>query len=258
MTTTDGVAIVTGSGSGIGRATAKELAKDGRSVVVADIDQEGANQTVELIEAETDQDGLAVECDVSDQESVQTLFDTTLAEFGRVDVLVNNAGIFSQFDTLNDSFEKFENLIRTNLYGAYFCTRRFLKERVDVDGYGRIVNVSAMHSQYSHPNMMNYDIAKAGMEAMTRSTAVQHAEHVIANAVGPGFISTPMLSGTFGENPLEQDWFQDLYVENKKIPMARPGEAEEVAKLVCFLASERNTYVTGQMIPIDGGLTVTY
>jgi len=258
MTLSDDIAIVTGGGSGIGRATALELAGGGADVVVPDLDEGAAAETAEMVESETAARASPLECDVSDPGAVAGLFETTIDKYGGVDVLVNNAGQFRQFDSTSDSNEDFEYLIRNNLYSAYYCTREFLQHRLDREGLGRLVNVSAMHSQYSHPNMLNYDIAKAGMEAMTRSMAVDYADSLIANTVAPGFIATPMITDTFGGNALEQDWFKDWYVKNRKIPLARAGETEEVARLIRFLASPDNSYVTGQMIPIDGGLSATY
>lgn len=256
-------AIVTGGAQGIGRAIAEELAAHGANVVIADI-QNAESAAEELAE---DMEGTAqgIPGDISDPDYVATLFEATVERFGGLDILVNNAGIFSPFDVFTDSWDDFMDVFEVNLFGAIYCARRAANEFKQPEfsgrsqgGRGRILNISSIHSEFSEPTAFHYDIAKAGMDAMTRSLAIELAPHdVLVNCIQPGFIETPM-SIVDGENELEADWFQEWYVDQRKVPLGRAGQPAELAKAARFLVSPENTYITGQTIPVDGGLTITF
>jgi 3-oxoacyl-[acyl-carrier protein] reductase len=241
----DRVAIITGASRGIGRAVALALAAEGAKVVVNYASSSDAAQQV--VTAITDAGGsaIALQADVSKLEQVDALFNETLEKFGRVDVLVNNAGITRDTLLLRMKPEDWQAVIDLNLTGVFLCTRAvsklMLKQRS-----GRIINIASVSGQMGNPGQANYSAAKAGVIGFTKTVAKELASRgITVNAVAPGFIATDMTSELKSEEIL------------KYIPLGRYGEPEEVAGMVRFLAADSAAaYITGQVFNVDGGMVM--
>lgn len=246
------IAIVTGSDSGIGKAIAVEFAREGASVVVTwHSDEEGAKETFALAEAAGGR-GIVQRLDIADEASVEALFRATDEALGTVDILVNNAGIGSGDATADLPTETFDKVLRTDLYGPFFCARAFIQRRRAAGGRGKIVNVTSVHDSIPSPKGIPYSAAKGGLLTVTRSLALELAPMKInVNAIAPGQIRTPMTGGRIADPKAHAE-------EMKNIPWGRPGEPEEVAILALYLASDDSDYVTGQSFVIDGGLEMNW
>ena len=241
------VAIVTGGGRGIGRAVAVRLAEEGASVAISyRKDAAAAEEAAAAVRA------AGVECeifkgDVASPEDVQALFKGVGGAFGRVDILINNAGITRDNIMLRMKEEEFDDVLRTNLGGTYLCTRAALRPMVRAR-WGRIVNVSSVVGLVGNAGQANYAASKAGIIGFTKSVAREVAQRgITANAIAPGYVETE-LTGSLPEDV--KDRIRD------QVPLGRFGEAEEVAEVVAFLAGEGAGYVTGQTIAVDGGMTM--
>lgn len=247
------VAIVTGSDSGIGQATAIELARAGADVAVTfRSDRDGAEETARLVR-EAGRRALVRQLDVMDEGQVEALFDATEAELGVPDILVNNAGTGGNADVAGMSTETWDRVIRTDLYGPFFCCRAFIQRRKRTGaGGGKIVNVTSVHEAIPTPGGAAYGAAKGGLLTFTRSLALELAPlRINVNAVAPGLIRTPMTQERTSDP-------EAMKKELPRIPWSRPGEPQEVAKLALYLASEEADYVTGQSFTIDGGLEMNW
>ena len=240
-------AMVTGGSRGIGRAVCLELAKGGANVVLCYAGNENAaNDTVAACEALGDK-ALAIRCNVADAGEVKALVDTAVKTFGRVDILVNNAGITRDGLLMTMKEEDFDAVVATNLRGTFLCmkavSRIMMKQR-----YGRIVNLSSVVGLRGNAGQVNYAASKAGVVGMTKSLAKELASrNVTVNAVAPGFIETDMTAAM-----PEAAKTATL----ASIPMQRLGAAEDVARAVAFLASDEAAYITGQVLAIDGGMSM--
>lgn len=240
-------AIVTGAGRGIGRAVAVRLAKDGFDVVVnCAHSEDAARETASVCEAYGVR-ALVVRADVSDQDGAKKLFDETIAAFGRVDVLVNNAGITRDGLLLRMKPEDFEAVIATNLTGTFLCMKQAARYMLRAK-YGRIINMSSVVGLRGNAGQVNYAASKAGVIGMTKSAAKElAAKQITVNAVAPGMIETDM-TRAMPENAHE--------AMKSGIPAGRIGRPEDVADAVAFFASEQASYITGQVLAVDGGLAV--
>ena len=240
-------AVVTGGSRGLGRAVCLELAAGGANVVLCYAGNENAaNETAAACEA-LGAKVLAVRCDVADSAQVKALMDEALKAFGRIDILVNNAGITRDGLLMMMKETDFDDVINTNLKGAFLCmkavARTMMKQR-----YGRIVNLSSVVGLRGNAGQVNYAASKAGIIGMTKSLAKELASRgVTVNAVAPGFMETDMTAAM-----PEAAKTATLAA----IPMGRMGAAEDVAKAVAFLASEEAGYITGQVIAVDGGMSM--
>ncbi len=249
----DKVAIVTGAGSGIGRASAFEFAKHGARVCIADVDRTGADRTAQAIR---DNGGTAivVEVDVSDGEAVQNLVDRTVAEFGRLDYAHNNAGtegrVESSRGTLGTSEEEWDRLMSINLKGIWMCMRAQIPHMLEAGG-GSIVNSGSISSLVgSTAGFVAYSASKSGILGLTRSSALEFASQGIRiNAVCPGYIETPLWQKYIDEDASVQETI------SKRQPIGRLGTAEEVAQAVVWLCSDASALITGVALPLDGGFT---
>lgn len=241
------VAIVTGAASGIGRATALALAREGARVVVSDVDEAGGEETVSMIENQHGGDAIFVKTDVSDPEAVRALVDEAVDAYGQLDVLVNNAGIGGEAAMLADySLESWDRVIGINLNGVFYGMKYALPAMLD-NGGGSIVNVASILGAVGFATASAYVTAKHGVLGLTQNAALEYsAQGVRVNAVGPGFIRTPMIS------ELEQDEETDQMLVSMH-PIGRLGEPEEVAELIVWLASDKASFVTGAYYPVDGG-----
>ena len=245
----DRVALVTGSDSGIGQATATELAREGADVVVTfRRDEDGAAATRSQVEA-LGRRAIAVQADLTDEGAVERLFDRAVGSFGRVDILVNNAGVNGTgVEIVDMETATWDRAMRTNLYGYFFCARRFARERRAAGGGGRIINITSIHDEAPSPGNAEYDTTKGGQQMLTRTLALELAPlRITVNAIGPGMILTPMNQASV-EDPAVRERHA------AKIPLERAGTPAEVARLVVYLASDDAAYVTGTTVYIDGGL----
>ena len=251
------VAIVNGSGRGIGRATAELLAGEGASVVVNGRTAGEVEAVVGHIQAQGGK-ASAVVADLGQTESAERLVGAAIREFGGVDILVNNAAVFKTHDFTQDSFADWMKVVEVNLLGAVRLAKAAAAWMVQNSRAGRIVNVSSVHGFLAENRSSHYDVSKGGLDQLTRTLAVELAPHdILVNGVSPGFVDTAM-SVVNGVNELESESFREIYVKRRRIPLARAAQPEEIARVIAFLAGPENTYITGQSIVVDGGLSITF
>jgi 3-oxoacyl-[acyl-carrier protein] reductase len=246
MMLNDSVAIVTGSGQGIGRAIALELAAAGVQVVVNDVNSDKAEETVKLIRA-AGGEGLAVQADVTKTADVDRLIKTTLDHFGKINILINNAGITRDSLLLRMKEADWDAVLAINLKGVFLCTKAvskgMLKQRSGV-----IVNISSVVGLSGNAGQANYAASKAGIIGFSKSIAKEFASRGIrVNAIAPGYISTDMTE-TLGEG-LQTEVL-------RAIPLGRLGKPEDIAQVVRFLVSPAASYITGQTLCVDGGMEI--
>lgn len=242
---TDRVAIVTGASRGIGKAIALSLAENGAKVACIATSAERVASTVEQIRAEGGE-AEAFGCHVGVTEDVQGVVNAVLEKWGKVDILVNNAGITRDTMLANMKDDDWDAVIETNLRGAFLFTRACIMPMMQ-KRWGRIVNISSVSGLIGNPGQANYSASKAGLIGFTNTVAREYAKRKITvNAVAPGFIATDMTS-VLSDTIIEE--------AKKRIPLKRVGEAQEIADAVLFLASEAASYITGQVLPVDGGMT---
>lgn len=240
------IALVTGSGSGIGREIALLLAKNGANIVVNDVSEANAEATAKDIR-EMGREALAAFANVADAKAVNEMFSQLKSQFGKVDILVNNAGITRDNFLLKMSEEEWDQVIDVNLKGVFNCCKSAAAMMVE-SNYGKIVNISSASGQMGNIGQVNYAASKGGVISITKTLAKELARNNInVNAVSPGFIDTPMT----GEVP---DKVKDFLV--KQIPLGRPGTPSDIANAVAFLASDLSSYITGQIIACNGGIYV--
>jgi glucose 1-dehydrogenase len=248
----DKVALITGSDSGIGQATAIEFAREGADVVVNYLeDADGAEATRQAVEAEGRR-AIVERADVSDEAQVDRLFDAAIEAFGRVDVLMNNAGVDASGDEVADlSTETFDKALRTNLYGPFFCCRRYVRLRkAGSDTGGKIINVTSVHQNIPNAGGADYDCSKGAVRMLTRTLALELAPlRINVNSLGPGMVLTP-----FNQPAIDDPDLLDEQVQS--IPWKRAAQPEEIARLAVFLASGDSDYVTGATYFMDGGLMI--
>ena len=243
------VALVTGAGRGIGAATALRFAEDGARVALADLDQEGAAQVAERIGA-SGSEAFALPCDVADPTAAQAAVDETVHRFGRLDVLVNNAGVVRDNLLFKMSDEDFDAVVAVHVRGTFLCARAAQTYMV-AQKYGRIISLSST-SALGRRGQVNYAAAKAAIQGMTRTLAIELGPFgITANAVAPGFIDTAMTQQTARRMGLAPEAYQQLAAE--RIPLRRVGQPAEVASVIAFLASDDASYVSGQTIYVAGG-----
>jgi 3-oxoacyl-[acyl-carrier protein] reductase len=242
------IAIVTGGSRGIGRAIATTLAAAGATVVVNY--QRNAAAAEETVAAITAADGAAIslQADVSVAEDVERLFKTVIERYGTVDILVNNAGITRDTLLLRMKEDDFDAVIDTNLRGVYLCTRAALRPMTKARS-GRIINITSVVGLIGNAGQSNYAAAKAGIIGFTRAVAREMASrNITVNAVAPGYIETELTAGL-------GDQVRAAILE--AIPLGRLGTPQDVASLVCFLASDAAAYITGQTLTVDGGMVMS-
>ncbi|WP_041334817.1 MULTISPECIES: 3-oxoacyl-[acyl-carrier-protein] reductase [unclassified Roseiflexus] len=247
MSLKDRIAVVTGGSRGIGRAIAMTLAAAGATVVVNY--QRNAAAADETVAAITAADGAAIsiQADVSVSADVERLFKTVLDQYGTVDILVNNAGITRDTLLLRMKEDDFDTVIDTNLRGVYLCTKAALRPMTRARS-GRIINITSVVGLIGNAGQSNYAAAKAGIIGFTRAVAREMASRgITVNAVAPGYIETELTAG-LGE--------QVRAAILEAIPLGRLGTPQDVANLVCFLASDAAAYITGQTLTVDGGMVM--
>ncbi|NFV81172.1 glucose 1-dehydrogenase [Magnetospirillum aberrantis SpK] len=236
-------ALVTGASRGIGAAIARAFAAQGARVTVG---YHSNAQAAAQVVAEIGGDAFAVALDVADRASVETALDAVVARFGRLDVLVNNAGILKQTPFLEIDEAEWDSMLAVNLKGVFLCTQGAAR-RFGPEG-GAVVNLSSMGGQMGGPKAPHYAAAKAAVISFTRSTARLLAPNVRVNAIAPGFIRTEMYEHIMAQGHTTED------AVVAGVPLARVGEPADVAEAAVFLASDAASYVTGQVINVNGGV----
>lgn len=254
------VALVTGGSSGIGQAIAVRLGQEGVDVAINYVGRpEGAEATKESIEhgvhdcleqlARAGTRPTLVEADVSREDEVEEMYARVLAEYGRLDFLVNNAGIQVAEDTENLSVAAFDRVLAVNLRGAFLCAQQAIRAFLAA-GSGAIVNVSSVHQVIPKPRFVSYAVSKGGMQNLTHTLALEYAGRGIrVNGVGPGATITP-INRSWIDDPVKRQAVES------HIPMRRAGDATEMAAVAAFLLSDEAGYITGQTLFVDGGLTL--
>ncbi|MDD3347267.1 3-oxoacyl-[acyl-carrier-protein] reductase [Oscillibacter sp.] len=240
-------AVVTGGSRGLGRAISLELAKGGANVVLCYAGNESAaEETVQSCEALGGK-ALAIRCDVSQSDEVKALMDAALTAFGRIDILVNNAGITRDALLMTMKEADFDAVTATNLKGTFLCMKAVARQMMR-QKYGRIVNLSSVVGLHGNAGQVNYAASKAGVIGMTKSLAKELASrNVTVNAVAPGFIDTDMTAA------LPEAAKTAML---SAIPVGRAGRTEDVARAVAFLAGDETGYITGQVLSVDGGMSM--
>lgn len=239
------VAIVTGAGEGIGRALARGFAREGATTVLAELDPASANS----VEAEITKDGyraIAVPTDVSNERAVTRMIETAIRELGRIDILINNAGIWppSPVDTMEE--EEWDRVIGTNLVGAFLCSRAVVPHLLS-RGAGRIISLASGRAFEGAVNGAHYAASKAGIIGFTRSLALELAPHgITANVLCPGITDT-------AQPRVHYPTDEELYARGEDIPLGRIGQPEDLVGPALFLASDAARYVTGQTVVVNGG-----
>jgi NAD(P)-dependent dehydrogenase (short-subunit alcohol dehydrogenase family) len=239
------VAIVTGSGRGIGRAIAIRFAKEGAKVVVNARKPEGTEETVGLIK-KAGGTAIGIAADVSDAKQVQSLVSQTVKKFGRLDVMVNNAGIVEEVPIREMTAEQWNSMIAVDLTGVFLGIQTAAKA---MKNGGVIISISSIAALMGFPQLAHYSAAKGGVLSMTQEAAVELAPKIRVNAIAPGIIDTDMTKA-LKENPAQ------LNAMLARISLKRLGRPEDVASAAAFLASNESAYITGQFIVVDGGWMV--
>jgi NAD(P)-dependent dehydrogenase (short-subunit alcohol dehydrogenase family) len=236
-------AVVTGGANGIGAAIVRRLSDAGVRVVVLDVEDAANVPTLRV--------------DLADPAAVIAAAAGAVARLGRADILVNCAGLTSAALTTELDLAEYHRILAVNLHAPVLLMRE-LCGPMRAAGYGRVVNVTSIHGRLSEPGSLAYDVSKAGLEAATRTAAIElAAAGVLINAIAPGFVATRM-SIVNGINELESDWFKTGYLRDGRLPIGRAAAAAEIADAAVWLASRANTYTTGQVITVDGGLSARF
>jgi 3-oxoacyl-[acyl-carrier protein] reductase len=240
----DRVALVTGGGRGIGAATARLLAAEGARVAVSDLDEAPAREVASAI------GGLGVACDVSDRESVEAMVARTVAELGRLDILVTCAGIIRDNLIFKMTDEDWDAVIDTHLKGTFLCAQAAQKQMVERK-YGKMVFLSST-SALGNRGQANYSAAKAGLQGMARTLAIELGPfNVNVNTVAPGFVETRMTRATAERMGMDYETFK--LGAASQIPLRRVGQPEDIASVIAFLCSDESSFVSGQTIYVRGG-----
>jgi 3-oxoacyl-[acyl-carrier protein] reductase len=239
------VAIITGAGSGIGKETALLFAKEGAKVVIADVNEKAGEETV--AEIKKNAEGFFVKLDVTNREQAKQMVKITLEKYGKIDVLINNAGIIQDAFLSKMTEEQWDKVINVNLKGVFNCTQAVIEVMMN-QGNGVIINTSSIVGLFGNIGQTNYAATKAGLIGMTKTLAKELGKKGIrVNAVAPGFIMTPMTSNV-PEKILE--------MMKEKTPLRRLGEAKDVAYAYLYLASDEANFVNGTVLRVDGGLVI--
>ncbi|RAN69608.1 2-hydroxycyclohexanecarboxyl-CoA dehydrogenase [Bacillus sp. SRB_336] len=241
------IAIVTGAGSGIGRGIAEKLAAEGATVVVGDINEAAAKETA----ASLGNGSVGVAADVTDRESVDAMVSAVTSEFGRIDVLVNNAGWDKVEPFLQSKIPDWDRVIAINLYGTLHCSQAVLKVMAG-QGHGAVINIGSDAGRVGSSGEAVYSAAKGGIIAFTKTAAREMARNkVTVNCVCPGPADTPLFAGISAENPKLREALE------KAIPLRRLAQPSDLANAVAFFASDDAHYITGQTLSVSGGLTMS-
>src|SRR5277367_2262893 len=242
------VAIVTGGNSGIGLAIVLELAKQGASIVIDYVSHPEATAALEQQVRALGEQAIGVQADVSKIADLQKLIDAAVQKFGRVDIMVNNAGVETRTSILDTTEAQYEKVLAINLKSAFFGTQLAAQQMIKQGGGGRIINITSVHEDWPMPGNTAYCLSKGGMRMLTRTAGVELASHgILVVGVGPGAVATPINTSTMQDPTLLQKL-------NNAIPLGRMARPEEIASLVAFLASDGASYMTATTVFADGGI----
>ncbi|MBV8900967.1 MAG: glucose 1-dehydrogenase [Verrucomicrobia bacterium] len=242
------VAIVTGGNSGIGLAIVLELAKQGANIVIDYVSHPEATEALEKQVADLGDQAIGVEADVSKVDDLQNLIEAAVQRFGRLDIMVNNAGVETRTSVLDTTEEQYEKVLAINLKSAFFGTQLAAKQMVKQGGGGRIINISSVHEDWPMPGNTPYCLSKGGMRMLTRTAGVELAPHnILVVGVGPGAVATPINLSTMKDPALMKKL-------DAAIPLGRMAQPEEIGSVVAFLAGDGARYITATTIFADGGI----
>jgi NAD(P)-dependent dehydrogenase (short-subunit alcohol dehydrogenase family) len=245
------VAVITGAGSGIGRATATLFSEEGAKVVVVDIDKERGRETVDMIKGK-EGEALFIPTDITDPSQVKSMVRKVVEIYGKIDILVNNAGLYAQGDVVNTVEEQWDKIMAVNLRAAFLCCKYSIAQMIKGGG-GVVINVSSEAGIVAIKNQVAYNASKAGLISLTKSIAVDFASHNIrANCVCPGTTETPLVTSALAKQADPEKVRREL---EKVRPADRLGRPEEIAYGILYLASDESCYATGAVLSIDGGYT---
>src|SRR5580698_28073 len=248
MSLKDKVAVVTGGNSGIGMAIVLELARQGANIVIDYIAHPEATEALEQQLRGLGDRVIGVMADVSKVDQLQNLIDAAVKEFGRVDIMVNNAGVETRTSVLDTTEQQYEKVLDINLKSAFFGTQLAARQMIKQGGGGRIINITSVHEDWPMPGNTAYCLSKGGMRMLTRTAGVELAPHnILVVGVGPGAVATPINLVTVNDPTL-------LKKLDDAIPIGRMAKPEEIASLVAFLASDSASYITATTIFADGGI----
>ncbi|MEP7381921.1 MAG: glucose 1-dehydrogenase [Gemmatimonadota bacterium] len=242
------VAIVTGGNSGIGMAIVLEFARQGANLVIDYVSHPEATDALKKEVKALGDRVIGVKADVSQLAELRRVFAAAVQEFGRVDIMVNNAGIETRTSILDTTEEQYDRVLAINLKSAFFGTQLAAQQMIAQGGGGRIINISSVHEDWPMPGNTPYCLSKGGMRMLTRTAGVELAPHnILVVGVGPGAVATPINAGTMNDPAL-------LKQLDDSIPLGRLAKPEEIASLVAFLASDGASYITATTIFADGGI----
>src|ERR1700675_3417400 len=248
MSLANKVAIVTGGNSGIGKAVALELAKQGASLVIDYVSHPDAAEAVEAQITALGAQVIGVQADVSKLDDLQRLFAAAVDKFGHVDILVNNAGVETRTSILDTTEAQYDKVLDINLKSAFFGTQLAAKQMIKQGGGGRIINMTSIHEDWPMPGNTAYCLSKGGMRMLTRTAGVELAPHgITVTGVGPGAVDTPINAATAADPTL-------LAKLDAAIPIGRMAEPAEIGSVVAFLAGDGASYITATTIFADGGI----
>jgi glucose 1-dehydrogenase len=248
MSVTGKIAIVTGGNSGIGRAIALGLAQAGANVVIDYVANPEATEELEAEIAALGDQAIGVEADVSKVADLQRLVDSAVEAFGRLDIMVNNAGIESRTSVLDTTEEQYEKVLAINLKSAFFGTQIAARQMIKQGDGGRIINITSVHEDWPMPGNTPYCLSKGGMRMLTRTAGVELAPHgILVVGVGPGAVATPINTATMNDPAA-------MAKLNGAIPLGRMAQPEEIASVIAFLGGDGASYLAATTIFADGGI----
>tara|TARA_Y100001970_G_scaffold294029_1_gene446028 strand:+ start:2653 stop:3438 length:786 start_codon:yes stop_codon:yes gene_type:complete len=253
----DKKAIITGGSRGIGAGIVKRLYDEGVEIIIADLKKDLAEKLINDLDKNNGRINF-FEVDVSDEIQIINLFEFAKNKWGKLDMLINNAGIEDGYLIKDQTYEKYKKTISINM-DASFLTSKNALPLFEKAGGGRIIMITSIQGMRGYKGSIAYNTAKGGLINMTRVLAVELAEkNILVNSVAPGFIKTPMAIMKDGVFEGDTDWFQDVYMKYEKLPVGRYGQPDDIAGAVYFFCSEDSKYVTGQTLLVDGGVSSTF
>jgi glucose 1-dehydrogenase len=248
MTLHGKVAIVTGGNTGIGKSIVLALAREGANIVIDYIANPEATEELEKQVAALGDTAIGVDADVSKVNDLQTLVDSAVKQFGRLDVMVNNAGIETRTSVLETTEDQYERVLEVNLKSAFFGTQLAAKQMIAQGGGGRIINITSVHEDWPMPGNTPYCVSKGGARMLTRTAGVELGPHgITVVGVGPGAIATPINTATMADP-------EKMKTLDAAIPLGRMADPDEIGSVVAFLASDAASYITATTVFADGGI----
>lgn len=245
--------VILGGSSGIGKACAERFAAEGFRVLITGLESEDLDSVTANLKGKNH---CCAHLNARNETDIENLRRLIERNFGEIDVLVNSIGVSQNLPAIDSDFAAWDNSLQIMLYGSVKICRALVT--LLNDG-GRIINITSIHHERVARGSSAYGMAKAAITQFTRSLAVELApRNILANTIAPGFVNTPMSIKDAGENELNSEWFQENYIKNEHLPLKRAGKPEEIAGVVFFLAGPDSSYMTGSVLTVDGGLTITF